>query len=164
MWLTTEYSKNYLISSYGNVFSIKNNRILKQKLDNNGYYSIILSDKGKQKRLRVHRLVASAFVKNKNRHNEVNHIDGKKTNNKSYNLEWVTRAYNVQHSYDNKLRLPAPSFGEKHGMSKLNKKDILSIRKLYKTGEYSYNDIAVMFNMNKSTIGRIIRNIYWKNI
>lgn len=47
----------------------------------------------------VHRLVASHFVKG-DTNLEVNHKDGDRTNNRSDNLEWVTRSENIQHSYD----------------------------------------------------------------
>lgn len=54
---------------------------------------------GKQKSVRVHRLVASAFIENPNDYPEVNHIDGNKTNNHVSNLEWVTPSMNSQHAY-----------------------------------------------------------------
>jgi hypothetical protein len=50
----------------------------------------------------VHRLVAEAFLPPPltPEHVEVNHKDGDPTNNRADNLEWCTRAENVQHSYD----------------------------------------------------------------
>lgn len=49
----------------------------------------------------VHRLVARAFIgKPQSLHqSEVNHIDGDRSNNTASNLEYVTRAQSIQHSY-----------------------------------------------------------------
>jgi hypothetical protein len=55
---------------------------------------------GKSKWYKVHRLVAEYYVQNPHNYNEVNHIDGDKSNNHYTNLEWCTHAQNVRHSYD----------------------------------------------------------------
>ncbi len=47
----------------------------------------------------VHRLVASAFCPGEAEGKEVNHINGDPTDNRSDNLEWVTRSENIRHSY-----------------------------------------------------------------
>lgn len=47
-----------------------------------------------------HRVVAIAFVDGHAANLEVNHINGDKPDNRSANLEWVTKSQNTQHSYD----------------------------------------------------------------
>ena len=46
----------------------------------------------------VHRLVALAWIKNKNNKPQVNHIDGNRSNNHYLNLEWVTNSENMAHA------------------------------------------------------------------
>lgn len=48
--------------------------------------------------VRVHRLVAMAFLPNPDNLPEVNHKDGDKGNNDVSNLEWISRHGNMQHA------------------------------------------------------------------
>ena len=69
-------------------------KILKPIANKNGYLMVTLSKDCKGKRYFVHRLVADAFILNKNNKKEVNHIDENPKNNKVNNLEWVTHLEN----------------------------------------------------------------------
>lgn len=51
--------------------------------------------------------------------------------------------------------------GENCNRHKLTWKQVFEIRQLYSTGKYSQHKIAVMFNLNQSTISSIIRNETW---
>ena len=70
-----------------------------------GYYQVVLLNREKL----VHVLVAEAFLDERPLGHEVNHIDGKKTNNAASNLEWVTRSENLRPAYALGLRTPRKS-------------------------------------------------------
>lgn len=108
IWKDVEgYEGLYQVSNKGRVKSwIKCNahpyvpRILKGRISNKGYYTYHLGDKT----LKVHRLVANAFVPNPENKPQVNHIDGNKKNNHATNLEWVTNTENAAHAFRTGLK------------------------------------------------------------
>ncbi len=56
------------------------------------------------------------------------------------------------------------SQGETHGTAKLNKIQVAQIRWLYNTGNYTQKQLAFMFYVDSSHIGKIVRNECWKDI
>lgn len=91
----------YEVSNVGLVRSVRSGRILKQRLNRNGYCQVDLCKDGAQKTFRVHRLVAQAFIPNPNNLPEVNHKDECKTNNRIDNLEWCSSSYNKNYGTRN---------------------------------------------------------------
>jgi hypothetical protein len=100
--LVQGYDYPYEVSNFGRVLGTKG--ILKPYDNGYGYLVVELRQNGKKKHLRVHRLVASAFVENPNGFPEVNHKDENKRNNKSSNLEWCTSSYNKKYGSGRKSR------------------------------------------------------------
>jgi len=90
---------DYLVSSDGRVWSKKSGRELKPSHCTGGYPRVAVSTLGKVFHVRVHTLVARAFLNRPSRDHVVNHIDGDKTNNVLDNLEWVTRSENTKHAF-----------------------------------------------------------------
>ena len=91
---------NYSVSTDGVVKNNKTGRILKQDLSRR-YPSVRLGKFGGAHS--VHRLVAQAFIDNHSNKEQVNHIDGDKTNNHVSNLEWCTAKENIRHAQINGL-------------------------------------------------------------
>ncbi len=107
----------YQISDHGRLKSFnksKTGRILSIKNTTGWYLSGILSKGKKKQSIRIHRLVAKAFVANPLLKSIVNHKDMNKQNNHYLNLEWVTNAENSQHAISNKPSMVA-------GMVRYNK-------------------------------------------
>lgn len=98
----TGFDGLYEISSSGQVRSLhKRNRgkIIPQRIDRAGYYTIRLSKKGKNSSFYLHRIIAVAFVENLNDKPFVNHKNGNKLDNRISNLEWVSHSENMLHAY-----------------------------------------------------------------
>ncbi len=95
------YEKDYLISSSGDVISIKNGKRLhlKQMTDRGGYLYVNLRKNGGLKHSLVHRLVADAFLPKIDGKEQVNHINGIRTDNDASNLEWCSSSENNLHKY-----------------------------------------------------------------
>lgn len=81
----------------GKVFYYLKPKLLKLSINWHWYRRVILCKDGK-KNYTVHRLVASAFIKNTHNKKCVNHIDWNKLNNYISNLEWSTYKENNNHS------------------------------------------------------------------
>jgi hypothetical protein len=88
------YEGLYEISNTGKVFSLYKNKIMKHKLDKADYCVIGLTKDEKQKVLKVHRLVAAAFLSDFEEKDKLNyhvdHIDSNKQNNNLNNLQMLT--------------------------------------------------------------------------
>ena len=90
------YENFYLVSNTGKVKNSITNLIRKQRL-NNKYYSIRLFKNGIWQEIKIHQLVAMAFLGHvRNGHNlVVDHIDGNKLNNNLQNLRVISGYENL---------------------------------------------------------------------
>ncbi len=77
-------------------------KILKQSKDDRGYLMISLHKNNKHRTVKVHKLVANAFIPNPLNLPQVNHKDEEKLNNSIDNLEWCTNKYNCNYGTHNK--------------------------------------------------------------
>ena len=97
------HSSGLLISESGQVFKRKKDGLLKELSQfavskKAEYLCVGVGENGRPVRYYVHRLVAQTFPPCDSPDLEVNHKDGDKTNNSVSNLEWCTRAENMDHA------------------------------------------------------------------
>lgn len=90
----------YNVSEFGDVFSIRTNKLLKAHKDKDGYLQLKLSVEGKQYHKRVAKIVAETFIENPECKYTVNHKDKNILNNHFTNLEWMTYSENTRHRHE----------------------------------------------------------------
>ncbi len=96
----------YQVSSFGRVRNKKRDKIKAMGKVHNGYLTTSIFGK----RVKVHRLVAKAFIPNPENKPQVNHLDFNKENNNAANLEWCTLSENLRHDLDNGNRIPRTGY------------------------------------------------------
>lgn len=149
--------ENYEVSDLGNIRNSKTKKILIPcKFKNTNYYYVDLCISGKKYRKTIHRLVLETFNLNEIKE-QVNHINGIKTDNRLINLEWNTRSENQKNSIKIGLR---HTRGEKNSQCKLTEKTVISIF----NDDRKYIDISKEFNISISTISDIKRGYSWTHI
>lgn len=103
IWKDVEGWERYKVSNFGRVWvsgkysdgRTYKDRLVKQRIDKWGYPLVNLYKNGLSKTIKVHRLVALAFIPNPNNYPCIDHIDTNKTNNKVNNLRWCTHSMNA---------------------------------------------------------------------
>lgn len=116
----------------------------------------------------VHQMVARAFLGPCPEGKEVNHIDNVRTNDRLYNLEYVTRKENVRHA----MSLGVPyNRGTANPSAKLNVEAVKVIRHMMSktSGRSRYGTqvrlkLAALFGVSKQTIFDVARQRSWKSV
>ena len=95
------YDGIYEVSDLGRVRSLKFGKVivLRPVKDRKGYLRVGLWKENKVKRFSVHRLVAHAFIPNRDESKtQINHRNEIKTDNRVENLEWCDCRYNLTYN------------------------------------------------------------------
>lgn len=124
IWKDIEgYEGLYQVSNLGNIKSFarrgtqsRKEKVLKPTEEPNNYLSVFLYKNGVSKKTFVHRLVAKAFLSNEKSLPQVNHINGRKSDNRAVNLEWCTAKENEKHAFETGLHKVIS--GDEHYASK----------------------------------------------
>lgn len=157
--------EGYYITRCGEVYSTRKTstpKKLSTKPDKNtGYIFVMFNMNGKTYRKTVHRLVATCFIPNPENKEQVNHIDGNKSNNDISNLEWNTRSENMQHAFKTGLNNGIES--EKASSAKLNNEQCRELIKLLFDG-LSNEQIGKKFNLHSRYVSLIRGKKRWKEI
>lgn len=136
MYITDEIIPNikpwYLISNYGNVFSINSNRLMKLTKSVDGYnVCTVRTYDGKGITIYIHRVEMLTFKYEPGCiYLDIDHVDCNKSNNDLSNLEWVTKAENTRRASINGLLLT----GEDAPWTKVDNQKAHKICQLYVQG------------------------------
>lgn len=112
----------------------------------------------KNKLMKVHRAVASAFIPNPDNLPQVNHKNGLKADNRVENLEWCTASDNLKHAFKTDLKSLK---GENHNQNILTEEMVLSIRSEY---DGDAKALAVKYGVARTTISGIVTGRRWKHL
>ena len=162
------FEAHYSVSSQGRVRRDANGpgarpgHCLSLTADHAGYLQVYLSVEGKVVTKKVHRLVATTFngIPTIGRP-EVNHLNGIKTDNRPSNLNWCSRAENLQHARDTGLARFA--YGESSGNSKLTESGVREIRRLAAEGVQKAT-LARRFSISRGTVYQVLNRTTWKHV
>lgn len=153
--ITIPNYEKYSIDEYGNVYS--KNKQLKSNIDKRGYLRVWLYKNKIRKEMPIHRAVAISFLGYKE-NLTVNHKDGNKLNNHISNLEWISNADNIRHSFINNIR-PKETMGKrKNNVYAVSLENQTQIICAFETGLFNKTELAKEFNCHRSTIRRILNN------
>lgn len=172
-WRTVGGWPDYEVSNLGRVKRVtsrtcaKAGTILRQcwrggKIGQMGYLSIDLSSPCRKKQsAAVHVLVATAFLGQRPEGLNPNHRDGKRSNNRADNLEWITQSANVKHAYALGL---ADAKGERNGQAKLMEADVIEIRLAYLGRRGEQVALGRRFGVHPATIRDIVNGRTWTHV
>lgn len=159
---------DYIVSDEGKVFSTKNigrgkyHQELKQRIDADGYPTITVGTNKNRSVVRVHRLVAIAFIPNPDNLTDVDHINNDRTDNRVCNLQWLTHSDNVRkipHETASRARR-----GSNNGRANLTENTVREIRGLYDSKLKNISELSREFNTPWSTINNIVKRHTWKHV
>lgn len=153
-WVIIDNFPSYKINSNGIVININTNKILKHNI-NNGYYDVTLIKNKKHYRVKIHRLLANAFIPKIKDKPYIDHIDGNRLNNSISNLRWVD-AYDNYHNTITETKT-------KKAIDKYNKiNKSIKLKSIDKFGNViiydSISEAAKVVNGDSGTISAICSN------
>jgi hypothetical protein len=152
-WQPVNGWKHYEVSSDGEVRHV-NGRPVGQWLNDQGYQLVRLSRP--RRMLRVHRLVAEAFVPNPSRATTVNHLNNNRSDNRSTNLAWCSQAENLAHAAAQGRMCRGYWVGKRSPAAILTNDSVREIRRAYAAGEGSLAALARRFGLSKRAVGRCV--------
>jgi len=165
-WIDT----NYAVTKDGRVWSFiykskngtpnYNNPIESKQITNAaGYQRVKLWCNSTQNRF-VHHLVLNAWRGERPEDSYACHRDDNKQNNNLSNLYWGT----IKDNMVDKRKNGRIARGSAIGSSKLNEKEVISMRKEYANGGLTQRQIAKKYNMAQSTIWAALNNKNWVDV
>lgn len=174
-----DYEGFYSVSSYGRVrrdaggFGTFAGRILKPQPDRDGYLLVSLSRAGNERTVKVHALVARAFIGPCPPGHNINHQNTVKSDNHVDNLRYTTPLQNTAHAFEHGLmpwpRRPKrekcePVRGERQGSARLTDDIVRAIRESYSAGIANQYELARMYGVAAMTVNRVVNRKTWAHV
>lgn len=75
-------------------------------------------------------------------------------------LELGTQLTNMKY----KVKCGHNPMGEKSSLHKINNEQVITIRKMYKTGKYSQRELGKKYNISQTEVYKILKNLGWAHI
>lgn len=155
IWKYHSEYPNHQVSNLGRVKNIKFNKMLNPSTNGYGYkFCMLRHFNGRIKNVRIHKLVMQLFGSIDSIGNQVNHINGIKTDNRIDNLEWVTARQNIIHGFENGLLI-----GPRR---KLSKQQVLFVRE--NRNKLKYSEIADRLDVTPGVISCLLRGKTYKHV
>jgi transposase len=131
---------------------------MKPGLSDTGYLQVKLRKDGRYHNLKVHRLVAEAFIGPRPAGMDIRHGSTDRTDNRASNLSYGSRADNEA----DKVRDGVSNRGERCGSAKLNRDQVRQARRLFASqGLPALPDLAERWSVSQSTIYQVVTRVRW---
>lgn len=153
----------YFVSTFGRIYSYNTNSFIKGSY-RSGYRNISVKTKeNKSYTIQVHRLVMLAFHPIEHPENfVVNHIDGNKSNDCIWNLEWCTYKQNTTHAC--MMGLMSYNKGENNRSSVITENQADKICRMLISGQYNCLEIANIIGCSPGIVHQISAGNAWKHL
>lgn len=129
-------------------------RTSKSKGLKTGYYRVLLFNNGKGKNHCIHKLVADAFIPNKESKKQVDHIDTDISNNKASNLRWCSQKEN-NNNIKTREKLSISILKSKHKTSKYYYKG-MTLHLYCSKNDLNYFNVLDKIRKNGKTIDEAV--------
>jgi predicted XRE-type DNA-binding protein len=154
MSIQTKDLGNYILYSDGRVWSKYYKKILNPSIDAQGYLHTVINGKT----LRIHKLIAEAFIPNPGNLQVIDHINNDKTDNRVENLRWCTQSQNIKWAREDGL----VKRGESRINSKLKESQVIEI--YTNPNGLNQDELAKQFGVGQQNVSRIQNNKIWTHV
>ena len=172
-WLpVVGYEGLYEVSSFGRVRSLdgakanghpRHGKVISTPLSM-GYPCFNLCREGSQVQVRVHRIVAEAFLGPSPDGSEtVNHKNFDRTDNRPENLEWLSHGDNMRHAHATGRCAANRVYTSGEDYRRLAPETVREIRRMYSAG-FRITQLAHRFGISRPHVSRIVHGKVWKNL
>jgi hypothetical protein len=147
------FEAEYLVSELGDVWSLKQRRLIRGHTDATGYTAVELRKSGKATKRRLYQLVAWAFLGPQQSGVICRHINNDRSDNRAANLQYGTRKDNAR----DRMRHGTSTRGEKAWNAKLSWSSVCAIRE----SKESAVALAERYGVSRKTILHVRRYASW---